>query len=183
MEHADTDPQPTDHITIDERLSSLEERVAALEGPTSPRDPASPPRAPDLDEQFWVLNELPRHGEFPDGSVIFAGDVSFGGKQAAYQWHRPTQFLIDESWDDNLERLGALAHPVRGALLRRLLAAPATVTELVAEEVVTSTGTGYHHLGALQAGGWVAKGPGGRFSVRTARVVPLLTIIAATEDH
>lgn len=91
--------------------------------------------------------------------------------------------LADEPWDENLERLAALAHPVRGAILRRLLAAPATVAELVDEHLASSTGTAYHHLGALQAGGWITKESGGRHALRTARVVPLLTIIAATEDH
>ncbi|WIM69554.1 ArsR/SmtB family transcription factor [Corynebacterium suedekumii] len=175
---------------VEARLDALESALEAAPTQSTPTpgttEPASPtrPGAPTGDaDALWLLDELPRRGDFPDGSVIFAGDVSIGGRRAVYQWHRPTHVLVDEPWDDNLDRLAALAHPVRGAILRRLLCAPATVTELVDEHVVSSTGTAYHHLGALQAGGWVAKESGGRHSVRSARVVPLLTIIAASEDH
>ena len=180
-----TDRTDTD---LDARLAAVEARLDALEsartqGAVGPEAPARPGASDSDTTSFWLLDELPHHGDFPDGSVIFGGDVSIGGRQAAYQWHRPTHFLVDEPWEDNLDRLGALAHPVRGAILRRLLAAPATVTELVDEHVVSSSGTAYHHLGALQAGGWVAKESGGRHCVRTARVIPLLTIIAASEDH
>ena len=153
---------------MEARLHAIEERLAALEGG------ASPSNEPDGD--LWVLDNLA-------DSVVFAGDVRTGAGHAQYQWQRPTQMLLDADWSPHLDRLAALAHPVRGVLLRRLLDAPATVSDLVDEGLATSTGTAYHHLGALQAGGWVSKGPGGRWSVRTARVVPLLTIIAATEDH
>ncbi|MDO5511876.1 helix-turn-helix transcriptional regulator [Corynebacterium sp.] len=154
-------------MEIDARLTAIEQRLAALEGAPTDRT---------LSGDLWVLDNI-------DDSVIFAGDVHTGAGVAKYQWHRPTELLLDTDWAPHLERLAALAHPVRGAILRRLLDAPATVTELVDDALVTSTGTAYHHLGALQAGGWISKGAGGRWSVRTTRVIPLLTIIAATEDH
>ena len=71
---------------------------------------------------------------------------------------------------------------MRGEILRRLLSSPATATELVEEEIVTSTGTAYHHLSALTNGGWTTK-TNGEYSIRAARVIPLLTIITASEDH
>ncbi|SMG28131.1 DNA-binding transcriptional regulator, ArsR family [Corynebacterium pollutisoli] len=150
------------------RLHAIEERLAALEGGASPRR--------ETGGDLWALDNIA-------DSVIFAGDVRTDAGHAQYQWQRPTTLLLDEDWSPHFDRLAALAHPVRGAILRRLLDAPATVGDLVDDEVATSTGTAYHHLGALQAGGWIAKEAGGRWSVRTARVVPLLTIIAATEDH
>lgn len=161
------------------RLAALEARVAALESPPTPTDTQPLSHQEDL----WLLNELQNREPFPDGSVIFGGEVTVGGQRAMYQWQRPTHVLTDNPWDDNLDRLAALAHPIRGAILRRLLAAPATASDLVEEDTVSSTGTAYHHLGALAAGGWIAKDSSGRHSVRTSRVVALLTIIAASEDH
>lgn len=147
---------------IEQRLRDIEERLSALESPVSDN-------LPD-----------PETGD----SVLFAGDVTYGGgRRAQYRWHRPTAALTDASWDENLERLAALAHPLRGAILRRLFRSSATAAELVEEGIVGSTGAAYHHLGALHSGGWITREPGGRHSLRTARVVPLLSIIAATEEH
>lgn len=165
---------------LEARLATIEARLDALESGTVGSDSLAPSPAEELP---WVLSGLREREQFPDGSVVFAGEVEVGGRQALYQWQRTTHALTDEPWDGNLERLAAVAHPARGAVLRRLLAAPATAAELVAEGIVSSTGTAYHHLGALAAGGWTAKESGGRHSVRTARIVPLLTIIAAAEDH
>ena len=100
-----------------------------------------------------------------------------------YQWTRPTDFFLTTSWDDPMTRLTALAHPVRGTILRTLLDAPATAAQLAEKKVVTSTGTAYHHLNALMAAGWINKRPTGEFSIRASRIVPLLTILACCEDH
>lgn len=147
---------------IDHRLRAIEKRLRELESPAA--EPAPEPGIED--------------------SVFFTGDVTYGGgRRAQYRWHRPTEALTGMSWDENLERLAALAHPLRGAILRRLFQSPATAAELVEEGIVGSTGAAYHHLGALHSGGWITREPGGRHSLRTARVVPLLSIIAATEEH
>ena len=165
--------------TIAARLTELEARVAALEGRTD----AKP--APATDEEgstYWLANALAPNEQLPDGSVIFGGNINVGKRTYAYQWQRPTTFVTDEEWTENLERLSALAHPVRGEILRRLLAAPATAAELVEEHIVTSTGTAYHHLSALTHTGWTTKS-GGEYAIRPARVIPLLIIITASEDH
>ncbi|AWB82078.1 ArsR family transcriptional regulator [Corynebacterium yudongzhengii] len=151
-----------------ERLSAIEERLAALE--------TSAPPHRDTSGDLWVLDNLV-------DSVGFAGDVRTGASHAQYQWQRDTTTLLGEDWAPHITRLAALAHPIRGHILRRLLEGDATVGDLVDEEIATSTGTAYHHLDALHAGGWVSKAAGGRWHVRAARVVPLLTIISATEDH
>lgn len=159
-----------------ERLEHLEARVAALE---------SAP-ATSTSGDFWVIDHIesansPQLGT-DQGSVVFGGAVTLGGREYAYQWERSTEFLAGCEWDEYIDRIAAIAHPVRAAILRRLLSAPATVAELVEESVVSSTGTGYHHIGALHDAGWISK-LDGRYEIRPSRVIPLLTIIASGEDH
>ncbi len=169
-------------ITVEARLAELEARVAALEGRTKSTDARSMSAANGEDSTYWLVDALAPNEQLPDGSVIFGGNINVGKRSYAYQWQRPTTFVTDGSWAENLERLSALAHPVRGEILRRLLADPATAAELVEENIVSSTGTAYHHLSALTHAGWIAKS-GGEYSIRPPRVIPLLTIITASEDH
>lgn len=168
--------------TVEARLAELEARVDALESHTSTTDTTSTSPPPEKESTYWLVEALAPNQQLPDGSVIFGGNISVGKRTYAYQWQRPTNFVSDEAWTDNLERLSALAHPVRGEILRRLLAAPATAAELVEENIVSSTGTAYHHLSALTHAGWTTKS-GGEYSIRPPRVIPLLTIITASEDH
>lgn len=170
-----------------ERLGALEGRVAALESQASSSGGTSPlTRATG---EYWVVDgveasrpQAETDNEPDNGALVFGGSVRVSGREYAYQWQRETDYLLGHEWDEYTERIAAIAHPVRGAILRRLLTKPASVAELVEEAIVSSTGTAYHHLGALQDAGWVAK-LNGHFEVRPARVVPLLTIIAAGEDH
>ena len=150
--------------SIEARLSDLEARVAALEQASLPQSPEFPA------------------GSNHDGTVSFAGDITLPTGTYTYTWARPTAWITDQSWDAAIARIAALAHPVRGAILRHLLAAPATVTELVESDLVSSTGTAYHHLKELQAAGWVHK-QDGVFKIPPARIVPLMTMVIAGEDH
>ncbi|MEJ5928179.1 ArsR family transcriptional regulator [Corynebacterium sp. H128] len=136
-----------------------------------------------LQELEERLNKLEQQSPptYEGGIVQFSGDVTVGSRHFVYEWARPAQFLTDEIFDDALERISALAHPIRHTILRRLLEGPASVAELVTAGL-SSTGTAYHHLGALQSAGWVRKRDG-HFEVPPARVVPLLTIVASSEDH
>lgn len=172
--------------TVEARLAELEARVATLEGRANAEHTGSASSASAQptteDSTYWLVDALAPNEQLPDGSVIFGGNIKVGKRTYAYQWQRPTHFVSDEEWTDNLERLSALAHPIRGEILRRLLAAPATAAELVEENIVSSTGTAYHHLSALTHAGWTTKS-GGEYTIRPARVIPLLTIITASEDH
>lgn len=142
-----------------DRVRALEERVDALEGATS---------SPD--------------GSEATGSVCYRGEVNIGGATYIYEWERPTGHLTDAPWDEAMTYLAATAHPVRGRILQHLLHHPASVAELVEAGIVTSTGTGYHHLSALQSAGWIQKDSRGHHSIRPKRVVALLAIILAMEE-
>ncbi|MDK8495441.1 helix-turn-helix transcriptional regulator [Corynebacterium marquesiae] len=163
--------------SIESRVSALEERVAKLEQPLP-----APVEASAGESTMWLADALEPSEELPKGSVIFGGNLTIGESSYIYQWQRPTEAVTHGDWSENLDRLAALAHPIRGDILRRLLTAPASATELVEEEIVTSTGTAYHHLSALTSAGWATK-TGGKYALRPARVVPLLTIITASEAH
>ena len=173
---------------LDRRLTTIEARLAALEEHV-PKETATTPtgtkQVDDTADTYWALTELSLRNNTADntGAVMFAGHITTSEQEAMYQWTRPTDFFLGTSWDDPMTRLTALAHPVRGTILRTLLDAPATAAQLAEKNVVTSTGTAYHHLNALMAAGWISKKPTGEFSIRTSRIVPLLTILACCEDH
>ena len=174
---------------LERRLATIEARLAALEE-HAPKETAAtlPTGTKQVDndaDTYWALTELSSRNNTADntGAVMFAGHITTSEQEAMYQWTRPTDFFLATSWDDPMTRLTALAHPVRGTILRTLLDAPATAAQLAENNVVTSTGTAYHHLNALMAAGWISKKPTGEFSIRTSRIVPLLTILACCEDH
>ncbi|MGV0372938.1 ArsR/SmtB family transcription factor [Corynebacterium pilbarense] len=149
---------------LEARLTAIEARIDALERASLPQSP-----------EFHADSNH-------DGTVSFAGDITLPTGTYTYAWARPTAWITDQPWDDPIARIAALAHPVRGAILRHLLAAPASVTELVESDLVSSTGTAYHHLKELQGAGWVRK-QGGMFEIPPARVIPLMAIVIAGEDH
>lgn len=188
------------------RVSALEARVAVMEagstdtgrertsGTTSEGSaptaasgaPATPPassdQAPVTDEAdpFWALTSLKEHAPAP-GAVVFAGAVDVGAGHLEYQWGRPTEHLLATDWAEHAEAVAALGHPLRLAMLRRLLDREHTVAQLVDELELGSTGVAYHHLSALQSGGWVTSPRRGSWALATPRVVPLLAIITALE--
>ena len=174
---------------LERRLTTIEARLAALEEHTPKETAATLPtgtkQVDDTADTYWALTELSLRNNTADntGAVMFAGHITTSEQEAMYQWTRPTDFFLTSSWDDPMTRLTALAHPVRGTILRTLLDAPATAAQLAEKNVVTSTGTAYHHLNALMSAGWISKKPTGEFSICTSRIVPLLTILACCEDH
>ena len=173
---------------LERRLTTIEARLAALEEHVPKETATTPTGTKQVDndaDTYWALTELSLRNNTADntGAVMFAGHVTTSEQEAMYQWTRPTDFFLATSWDDPMTRLTALAHPVRGTILRTLLDAPTTAAQLAENNVVTSTGTAYHHLNALMAAGWISKKPTGEFSIRLSRIVPLLTILACCEDH
>ncbi|ATG50350.1 transcriptional regulator [Brachybacterium vulturis] len=186
------------------RLEALEARVAALESAGTTEEhlesgrcaPSRPPR-PDAaasaaastpvqsssepaEDAFWALTSLKEHCPTP-GAVVFAGAVDVGAGHLEYQWGRPTEHLLATDWAEHAETVAALGHPLRLALLRRLLDGEHTVAQLVDELELASTGVAYHHLSALQGGGWVTTPRRGSWALAAPRVVPLLAIITALE--
>ena len=118
------------------RLTALEERVSELEHGATTENIIDAAAA---------------------GTVHFSGEVALPAGDIKYQWVRPVDLLIETAWEDSFSRISALAHPLRAQILRHLLRQAASVAELVSAEVVSSAGTAYHHISALETAGWVAK--------------------------
>ncbi|MDN5688902.1 MAG: helix-turn-helix domain-containing protein [Brachybacterium sp.] len=154
--------------------------TAACGAPATP--PTSSAQTPAIDEAdpFWALTSLKEHAPAP-GAVVFAGAVDVGAGHLEYQWGRPTEHLLATDWAEHAESVAALGHPLRLAMLRRLLDEEHTVAQLVDELELGSTGVAYHHLSALQSGGWVTSPRRGSWALAAPRAVPLLAIITALE--
>lgn len=169
------------------RLDALERRIAQLEGRAAPEPaPADAPPAgvssrPSPDEDpFWALTALKAQAP-PPGAVVYAGSVEVGAGHVEYQWGRPTEHLLAADWAERAETVAALGHPLRLAILRRLVDGEHTVAQLVDELELASTGVAYHHLSALQTGGWATSPRRGSWAIPPSRVVPLLAIVTALE--
>jgi hypothetical protein len=170
---------------LEERLARLEERVARLERPgtgaerhfVAAREPGEDGDA-DPGEVFWALRGLK---ERVGDAVLFTGSVTLPDGQH-YEWqqgHHSAALLADD-WSQNADAISALAHPVRLLLLREILSGAHTTAELAADERLGTTGQLYHHLRQLVAAGWLRTTARGRYAVPGERVVPILTILAAT---
>ena len=118
--------------TIEARLATLEERIPEEMATTPPTAPTGTKQVDDAADTYWALTELSSRNNTADntGAVMFAGHITTSEQEAMYQWTRPTDFFLATSWDDPMTRLTALAHPVRGTILRTLLDAPATAAQL-----------------------------------------------------
>jgi len=155
----------------DERWQLLEKRLDALEARVAD---GADPRARD---EFWALTELRRRAE-DRSAVLYTGSVTLPAGEH-YEWQETVDAaaLLDADVTEVVGALSALAHPVRLQLLRRVLAGRHTVAELA--EGLGTSGQLYHHLRQLVAEDWLTASGRGLYAVPPARVVPLLTLLAA----
>ncbi|TDB86141.1 ArsR family transcriptional regulator [Actinomadura sp. KC216] len=161
---------------LPERVTRLEERVAGLER-TRPHENETPRRD---DDTFWALDTLKDRVDDP-GAVLFTGSVTLpGGEHYEWQQGHPVDDLLADDWSQSAERLAALAHPVRLLLLREILHGARTTAELASLDRLGTTGQLYHHLRQLVSAGWLRTTARGRYSVPGERVVPILTMLAAS---
>ncbi|MEJ2866048.1 ArsR/SmtB family transcription factor [Actinomycetospora flava] len=150
--------------TPEARLDALEARVAALEegaGGTSA-------------------------GDRPTGE---AGEIGYHGNVRLQEDKGPITWTIGYDAAATLglaagpvaEVLAALGHPVRLALVRRLLTGPAGTGELVDAAELSSSGQLYHHLRTLTAAR-VVEQDGRTYRVPDTGVVPVLVALLAAAD-
>ncbi|MCQ9386128.1 ArsR family transcriptional regulator [Brevibacterium sp. 50QC2O2] len=195
----DADDVERDRVEVlEDRIGALEERLALLErGGKSPgagftdltgSDADSPGLRADtaatsaaVSESAWILTESARRYPGMD-AVHFAGTAQLPEGPVAWQWGRPTAELLGRDFADAGERLAALSHPVRLALVQAVLAGTSTSADLTALPGMGTSGQVYHHLHQLAATGWLQSPRRGHWRVPADRVVPLLVIIMAATD-
>lgn len=91
--------------------------------------------------------------------------------------------LIPEDIDLAAQRLAAIGHRQRIAILVHLIQQPSSVSELVSNLDLGTSGAAYHHLNVLQGSGLVAQQERGTFEVvpqQTGFIVGILTALATT---
>jgi DNA-binding transcriptional ArsR family regulator len=167
-------------------LAEIQRRLGALErtmaGDAEPRPPG--PSLPG--DRFWLLERLARNTgpAFSRGEV--AGSLAYGGRVRApgagelvWQLEHPAPDVLDADLEAVAAVLGALGHPLRLEIVRRLLLGARTLAEL---QEIPGTGTSgqlQHHLRELRAAGLVTSERRNHYAVPADRVVPLLVMIAA----
>ncbi|GAB2538279.1 hypothetical protein GCM10027268_09070 [Brachybacterium huguangmaarense] len=178
--------------TFEERLARLERTVERLANagadPDREGSPSDAPRHADAaataasaDDPLFLLHAIEERVPAP-GAVFYAGTVELPIGPVTYQWGRPTQALLDADWAERAERVAALGHPLRLAMLRLLLDAEHTVAQIVDELDLGSTGVAYHHLNQLHGAGWITSPRRGVWAIPPSRVIPLLAIVTALEE-
>ncbi|MFJ8645149.1 ArsR/SmtB family transcription factor [Streptomyces sp. NPDC093546] len=164
-------------MELEERLTALERRLAALER----TDPPSP--RPPQESDFWALEGLKAQlaeAGAPDGGVLFTGAIRLPtGEQYEWQDGALTERQLGEDWTEAAESFAALGHPLRLRLLREIVGGRRTAAELALLEEIGTTGQIYHHLRQLTGAGWLHTAGRGRYEVPAGRVVPLLVALAA----
>lgn len=159
---------------LESRLAALDARLAALEA--RPPRPAQPPA-----HDFRLL-ETVRSIADGEPATGFAGVARTDDGELAFEWTRTGEFLMELDWASLGDKLTAIGHPLRLAILQQLLAGATTVNQLVDELNLTSTGTAYHHLSQMQAAGWVASPSRGTWVIPPHTVIPLLAILTALDS-
>ncbi|GAB7050681.1 helix-turn-helix domain-containing protein [Catenuloplanes indicus] len=156
---------------IAERLTLIEGRLAALEGPAAP--------APAPGDRFFALNGVK---DSIGAGTVYAGHVELPtGEVYDWQWGPvPLPVTLDADWSASVGVLSALANPVRLRLLREVLLGTRGATELGALDGLGTTGQLYHHLKQLVSAGWLRSPARGVYEVPGDRVVPLLVILTAS---
>jgi len=169
--------QPDDPTPLERRVSELERRFAELTGGSIAKQPPPGARPPDI---YWALTGLrDRLDEDSSGAVLYTGSVDLPtGEHFDWQYGSPVDDLLDADWSQWAGTLGALGHPVRLQLLRRVLAGTRKAAELAADASLGTTGQLYHHLRQLVSAGWLHSATRGHYAVPGERVVPLLVILS-----
>lgn len=166
---------------IARQLAELDARVVAVEKHINenPHRPARRTQAETGEPDYWVLRELEERYDQP--VVVFGGTADTPRGTVQWQYGRMSEHLLNTDPTATAPALEAIAHPIRLTLLLAIINGTTTSAELVKLDQVGTSGQVYHHLSQLSAAGWIKSVKRGQWEVPPAKVVPLLTIILATQ--
>ena len=178
-----------------DRLAELEVRLAAVEAHLDEKSHVNASQTDGDAESLVVVVAEPPSPTTPipftpadlrarlgkAGGVLLTGTARLPRNvRASWQREASTAQLLDAEWAPSAETFAALAHPVRLSLLREVLRGGRTVAALASLPNSGTTGQLYHHLKPLISEGWLQSAGRGRYEVPEDRIIPLLSIIAAT---
>ncbi len=186
-----TDRDPDRLKEIRRALADLSRRVEALEagarsGPGPGRAGAVARESEADDVDFGLLERLrsrsgPRYADdVGTVAIAYAGWARLGDRRHLWMKEHGLGELRAAEPERVAAALAALSHPVRLRLAWSLVERPRASHELLELLESPSPGQLYHHLGEMQAAGLVNQPARGRYEVAPHKVVPLLTILAAT---
>lgn len=166
-------------------VAELEQRVRALEDERATH--TSGPAESVLDAARWWLLEHLAGNTGPgftrdgvSGSVAYGGRVSAPGTgELVWQLEHGVPDVLDADLGAASAILGALSHPVRLEILRRLMLGAHTLGELQELAGTGTSGQIHHHLRELRAAGLIVQPRRSHYAIPAERVVPCLVIIAA----
>ncbi|MFP4977936.1 ATP-binding protein [Paenibacillus sp. CN-4] len=142
-------------------------------------DKKSGKNGPHLDQLRHDLTD-----EFNKGGVYYSGE--YRGEQWRYRWEpqaRQVSQLLNLDGEKAAKVLTALGHRQRLDILRSVLNEPLTGAEIVERLNMGTTGQLYHHIKALLGADLlVQEERGGRYTIPSHRVLPLLLLLAAASD-
>jgi len=164
-------------------VAALEARMEAVEAAL--RD--TPASSPHSGGRWWLLDKLAENtgpGFLRDdvsGSLAYGGRVSAPGVGTVVrQIEHPIPDVLEADLGVAANVLGALGHPLRLKILRRLLLGARTLSDL--QEIPDSGTTGqlHHHLRELRGAGLVISRRRNDYAIPSERAVTVLVIVAAS---
>ena len=130
------------------------------------------------DEDYWAIKMMRERTSDPSGAVLFTG-IAHLPNGTNWQWedYQSVRDVLASTWNTRAAAFAALGHVRRLDLLREALTAADTKVELDRD------GPDRAHISALVRGGWLVDAGAGRYQVPGRRVIPLLSILMAGENH
>lgn len=170
---------------LSEAVADLQQRVGALEDGRTTAAPGPVGDLPDSD-RWWLLERLARNTGPGFSRAGASGSVAYGGRVGApgtgelvWQLEHAVPDVLDGDLGAASAVLGALGHPVRLEILRRLVLGARTLGELQELAGTGSSGQIHHHLRELRAAGLIVQPRRNHYAIPADRVVPVLVIVAA----
>lgn len=174
-----------------DRLSVLEGQVAALRAQVTAlveeRAQQEAALGPVLLKTLSASGDLRQSHRQPleaqpiDGTLTYAGEVQFAGKQQRTEQVQDVAPLFEIAPYILASVFAALASPHRIVLLRSLFHGPRTRQQLADVLGMNSTGQLYHHLKELLAVGLVVQRGRSLYSINPVKVIPIgIALMAAS---
>jgi len=129
-------------------------------------------------KDYWAIKMMRERTTDPSGAVLYTGIAHLpNGTEWDWEDYLSVHNVLASTWSTRAVTIAALGHSRRLDLLQQVL------TSATADVELDHNGQDRVHIAALVRGGWLVQTGAGRYRVPGSRVVPLLSILMAAEDH